>query len=198
MSQQQAAPSYPLAGLASPANLLTFLRIMLSPVLFWLIIEASDTVGTSWFAFALGWFFGVTDFYDGKLARASGVVSKSGAFLDPLADKIVVLGCAWSLVSVSRLHWLPVVIITIRELWISLFRISWARQGLSIPARPLAKWKTVIQGLVLAAAIMPTLENAQWLIDVAIWGAVVITVITGWHYLRDGGATASATGELAH
>lgn len=193
--QQRTAPSYPLAGWASPANMLTFLRIVLSPVLFWLILEAEATVGTSWAAFTLGWFFGVTDLFDGKVARWTGQVSKSGAFLDPLADKIVVLGCGWSLVAVDRFHWLPIAIITIRELWISLFRISWARQGLSIPARPLAKWKTVIQGLVICAAITPTFEDQQLLIDLLIWGAVVITVITGWHYLRDGEATASATGQ---
>jgi CDP-diacylglycerol--glycerol-3-phosphate 3-phosphatidyltransferase len=182
--------SFPIAGLASPANLITFSRIMASPVLFWLIIEAEPTKGTSWAAFVLGWIFGISDLFDGRIARATGV-TRSGAFLDPLADKIVVIGCAVSLVSVDRLHWLPVAIIILRELWISTIRIGYARQGLSVPARPLAKWKAFIQGLALILAVMPTLEDQQWVVNGAIWIAVAITVVTGWQYVRDGSAVAS-------
>lgn len=185
MTQQ--TRSFPIAGLATPANVITFSRIMASPVLFWLILEAEPTKGTSWAAFILGWIFGISDLFDGRIARATGV-TKSGAFLDPLADKVVVIGVAVSLVAVGRLHWLPVSIIIIRELWISALRVSFARQGMSIPARPLAKWKTFIQGLALILAVFPPLENHQWVIDVAIWVAVVFTVITGWHYVRDGAA----------
>ena len=182
--------SFPIAGLASPANIITFSRIMASPVLFWLIIEAEPTKGTSWAAFILGWVFGISDLFDGRIARATGV-TRSGAFLDPLADKIVVIGCAVSLVSVDRLHWLPVAIIVLRELWISIIRVGYARQGLSVPARPLAKWKAFIQGLALIIAVMPTFEDQQWLVNGAIWIAVAITVVTGWQYVRDGSAVAS-------
>ncbi len=183
----QTTRSFPIAGLASPANIITFSRIMASPVLFWLILEAEPTKGTSWAAFILGWIFGISDLFDGRIARATGV-TKSGAFLDPLADKIVVIGVAVSLVAVGRLHWLPVSIIVIREIWISALRVSFARQGMSIPARPLAKWKTFIQGLALILAVFPPLEQQQWLIDIAIWVAVAFTVVTGWHYVRDGAA----------
>ena len=183
----QTTRSFPIAGLASPANIITFSRIMASPVLFWLILEAEPTKGTSWAAFILGWIFGISDLFDGRIARATGV-TKSGAFLDPLADKIVVIGVAVSLVAVGRLHWLPVSIIVIREIWISALRVSFARQGMSIPARPLAKWKTFIQGLALILAVFPPLEQQQWLIDVAIWVAVAFTVVTGWHFVRDGAA----------
>ncbi len=179
--------SYPIAGLASPANMITFSRIMASPVLFWLILDAEPSKGTSWAAFALGLVFGVSDIFDGRIARSMGV-TKSGAFLDPLADKIVVIGVAVSLVSVDRVHWVPVAIIIVRELWISAIRISFARQGLSVPARPLAKWKAVIQGAALLLAVIPPLENYEWVVDIALWLAVAITVLTGWHYVRDGSA----------
>lgn len=181
--------SFPIAGLASPANLITFSRIMASPVLFWLILEAEDHRGTSWAAFLLGLVFGVSDLFDGRIARATGV-TRSGAFLDPLADKIVVLGCAVSLVAVDRVHWLPVAIIALRELWISTIRVQFARQGLSVPARPLAKWKAFIQGFALLLAVMPTLEDHEWVVDVTLWAAVAITVATGWQYVRDGSAAA--------
>jgi len=183
--------SFPIAGLASPANIITFSRIMASPVLFWLILDAEVSHGTSWAAFVLGWIFGVSDLFDGRIARATGGVTRSGAFLDPLADKIVVIGCAVSLVSVGRIHWLPVAIIILREAWISIIRVGYARQGLSVPARPLAKWKAFIQGIALVLAVMPTLEDQQWVVNGAIWIAVAITVVTGWQYVRDGSAVAS-------
>lgn len=187
-------PSITLPGIASPANLLTFSRIVGAPVLFWLVLEAEATKGTSWAAFVLGWIFGVSDFFDGKLARSSGTVSRSGAFLDPLADKIVVLGVAVCLVAVERVHWLPVAIIAVRELWISAFRVQWARQGLSVPARRAAKWKTVVQGLALGFAVFPPLLHHGWVIDILIWIAVAFTVVTGWQYLRDGSAATSVSG----
>lgn len=189
--QQSVERTFPIAGLASPANIITFSRIMVSPVLFWLILEAESTVGASWAAFCLGFVMGISDLFDGRVARAYGA-TKSGAFLDPLADKVVVIGAALCLVSVDRLHWLPVAIIIVRELWISAIRIGFARQGVSIPARPLAKWKSFIQGVALMLAVLPPLENQQWLINVAIWVAVAITVVSGWQYVRDGGAASAA------
>ena len=64
-----------------------------------------------WAAFGLGIALAVTDFFDGRVARRSNVVSRSGAFLDPLADKIVVIGGAYCLVYVERYWWVPVTII---------------------------------------------------------------------------------------
>lgn len=161
-----------------------------SPVLYWLILDADATRGTSWAAFCLGLAFAVSDLFDGRIARATGV-TKSGAFLDPLADKVVVLGAAVSLVAVDRIHWLPVAILVVRELWISALRIASARQGVSIPARPLAKWKTFVQGIALLMAVTPLLEHHEWSVDIALWLAVAITVWTGWQYVRDGASTAA-------
>ena len=187
---ETSTPTVYASGLVTPANIITFTRIIASPVLFWLIIDAEPTNGTSWMAFTLGIIFGVSDLFDGVIARATGSVTRSGAFLDPLADKVVVLGCSISLVAIGRFFWVPVAIIVIRELWISLMRVSFARQGRSVPASNLAKWKTFAQGLALLAAVMPTLENQGTLINVFLWGAVALTVITGWQYVRDGNAAA--------
>ena len=79
-------------------------RIVASPILFIIILNAEDHGGTSWAAFILGAIFGVSDAVDGRLARATGSVTKAGAFLDPLADKVVVLGCMLSLWSIGRFH----------------------------------------------------------------------------------------------
>jgi CDP-diacylglycerol--glycerol-3-phosphate 3-phosphatidyltransferase len=188
--QQPLTRTFPMAGLASPANIITFSRIMVSPVLFWLVLEADATSGTSWAAFILGFVMGVSDLFDGRVARATGA-TKSGAFLDPLADKVVVIGAALCLVAVGRMHWLPVAIIIVRELWVSGLRIGFARQGLSVPARRLAKWKTFIQGIALMLAVLPPLETHEWIVDIALWISVAITVVSGWQYVRDGSSIAS-------
>lgn len=189
-----AASSYAISGLASPANLMTLSRIVLSPLLFLLILGAEATLGTSWLVFVLGWLFGLSDFFDGRLARASNSVSRWGAFLDPLADKIVVLGAAFSFVAVSRYALLPVVLIALREVAMSVVRVRFSMQGLAIPARQSAKWKAIVQGLALVMAAMPTLRDQQLIVDVALWVAVIFTIVTGLQYVFDGRSITRETG----
>ena len=89
-----------------------------------------------------------TDFLDGWVARRQGATT-SGAFLDPLADKVLVIGALAALASVDLCSWLPVVLIAARELVISLYRSALARRGVSVPARPLAKLKTAFQDVAI-------------------------------------------------
>ena len=186
---------HPLATVVSPANLVSLLRLLLSPLLFWTVLEADGNSGTSWLAVFLGFVLAVSDILDGHLARIRGTVSKWGAFIDPLADKVVVIGTALCLVEVERFHLLPVVLLTLREIFITLYRLLVARKGLSIPARKSAKWKTTIQGIALMIAVMPWLENSQWFVDFGLWVAVAFTVVTGIQYLMDGILATSTTGE---
>lgn len=183
------------AGLTHPANLLTITRLVFAPLLFWLVLDAEATRGVSWAAFGLGIALASTDFFDGKVARRANVVSRSGAFLDPLADKVVVLGSSFCLVAVERYWWVPVTIMAVRELGITAWRSRWARDGLSLPARKSAKYKTFVQGVALAAAVMPTLEDHDTAIDVLLWIAVIWTVATGIQYLIDGQNALSTTGD---
>ena len=182
----QVVRSYPLYGLATPANFITMSRIALTPVLCAMVVKDVDSLGTSWAAFTVGMLMGFTDLIDGRVARATNSFSRSGAFLDPLADKIVILGVGFALVSVDRVALLPLVLIAARELVISAMRIRFAVQGVAIPARPLAKWKATAQGAALLLAVMPALENQQRVVDVALWFAVGLTLYTGLQYLRDG------------
>jgi CDP-diacylglycerol--glycerol-3-phosphate 3-phosphatidyltransferase len=183
------------AGITHPANLLTITRLVFAPLLFWLVLDAEATRGVSWAAFGLGIALASTDFFDGKVARRANVVSRSGAFLDPLADKVVVLGSGFCLVAVERYWWVPVTIMAMRELAITAWRSRWAREGLALPARRSAKYKTFVQGVALAAAVMPTLEDQDTAIDVLLWIAVVWTVVTGIQYLIDGQNALSRTGD---
>ena len=186
---------HPLATVVSPANLVSLSRLLLSPLLFWRVLEADVNSGTSWLAVFLGFVLAASDILDGHLARIRGTVSKWGAFIDPLADKVVVIGTALCLVEVERFHLLPVVLLTLREIFITLYRLLVARKGLSIPARKSAKWKTTIQGIALMIAVMPWLENSQWFVDFGLWVAVAFTVVTGIQYLMDGILATSTTGE---
>ena len=183
------------AGITHPANLLTITRLVFAPLLFWLVLEAEDTRGVSWAAFGLGVALATTDVLDGRVARRANVVSRSGAFLDPLADKIVILGSAFCLVAVERYWWVPVTIMAVRELGITAWRSHWAREGLAIPARRSAKYKTLVQGIALAMAVVPTLEDHDTVVGGALWIAVVWTVVTGVQYLVDGQNALSHTGD---
>lgn len=69
-------------GITHPANLLTLTRLVFAPLLFWFVLDADANRGASWAAFGLGIALAVTDFFDGRVARRSNVVSRSGAFLD--------------------------------------------------------------------------------------------------------------------
>ncbi len=183
------------AGITHPANLLTITRLVFAPLLFWFVLDAEADRGVSWAAFGLGVALASTDFFDGKVARRANVVSRSGAFLDPLADKVVILGSAFCLVYVERYWWVPVTIIAVRELGITAWRARSARYGLAMPARRSAKYKTAVQGIALAMAVMPTLENEDALIDVMLWIAVAWTIFSGVQYLLDGQNALSSTGD---
>lgn len=187
--------SYPLYGLGSPANMLTASRIVFTPLLVWLILQNRADLGASWWVFALGAALGFTDLIDGHVARRDDNVSRLGAFLDPLADKFVVLGAAFAFVAVDRYWVVPVLLLAIREVGISLFRTWWARRGLAVPARNSAKWKATIQGAALLLAALPPLVDQDLLLDAALWIAVVFTLWTGAKYLQDGSAATRTTGK---
>ncbi len=183
-----------LGTVVSPANLVTLGRLLASPVLFGMVLAAEERGGASWEAFWLGAVLAASDLLDGVLARRRDTVSRWGAFLDPFADKVVVIGVAVCLVAVGRYAWLPVALLAVRESVITLYRLWFVRRGLAVPARRSAKWKTSIQGLALLLAVMPPLEDAGWLVGAALWLAVAFTLVTGAQYLLDGSRATSTTG----
>ena len=128
-----------------------------------------------------------TDGIDGWIARRHGT-TRSGAFLDPLADKVLVLGALFSLASIGRFAWLPVAIIAVREVGISLYRVYWGRRGLAVPASRGGKLKTLLQGLAVGAAVMPPLAAAhQWVGNALLWASVVVAVLSGRSTCRRAG-----------
>lgn len=177
-------------ALATPANLITVARLLAAPLLVLVVLH----YGTSWVSVGAWLVLAGTDGVDGWLARRHGT-TRSGAFLDPLADKFLVLGAMSALVADERWWWLPVAVIATREIAISLYRAWVARQGVSVPARPLAKAKTWVQDLAVGAALLPlTGDRHGGLALSLLWLAVLLTVFTGAQYLVDGRRTRLMTG----
>ncbi len=169
------------SALATPANALTMLRLLATPLFVGLIVQQ----GATWTTASVGALVAFSDGIDGWLARRQGT-TRSGAFLDPLADKFVVLGAFFALAAEHHLPWLPVGLITVRELGMSGYRSYAGRHGVSIPASSSAKIKTLVQDLAIATCVLPPLAHAHGLQVVMVWVAATLTVGTGVQYLLAG------------
>ena len=153
-------------------NLLTLSRILAVPILVFLLWKPAP-----WdyaITFVLYCTVGITDYFDGYLARAHGQISKLGQFLDPIADKIMVAA----------------VIIMLREIIVSGLREFLAELKVSMPVSRLAKWKTTFQLVSLGALILGGALHTQhwvhWVGVVSLWSAAALTLVTGYDYLRTG------------
>ncbi|MBI4884182.1 MAG: CDP-diacylglycerol--glycerol-3-phosphate 3-phosphatidyltransferase [Actinobacteria bacterium] len=162
------------------ANLVTVARVILAP---FMLVLIPDTPRGSWPAFLLWFVLCASDGVDGYLARRHGATNL-GAFLDPLADKILVLGAMLILVA-NDTYWIVPVAITVgRELGISLYRTFVASKGVSVPASKIAKWKTFTQQLSVGFAIAPvTALDAKWLWNGLLWVSVALALISGCQYM---------------
>ncbi len=177
------ATTFGESALATPANALTLARLLTAPVLVGLIVSTGPS---SWLLAAIWFVAAGSDGVDGWVARKMGT-TRSGAFLDPLADKFLVLGALAALADIGTVGWLPVILISFREISMSLFRSYAGRRGVSIPARQLAKVKTLVQDLAIFLALLPPvgLHHVN-LVRNVLWVAVALTLYTGFEYARDG------------
>lgn len=177
MGHRAARPPLSVFGptaLATPANAVTVARVLLLPFLVWAMVARADRLAlTVWVALAL------SDALDGVIARRQGT-TRSGAYLDPLADKVVVLTALAVLVGQRRAPWLAVVLIGIREVGVSLWRSVAGRRGVSVPASPVAKVKTALQ-MLSVGLFMSSLRPAALLV---LWAAVVVALVSGYDYAR--------------
>ncbi len=176
-------------AIATWANAVTVGRVLISPVMFALI---PDNKRGAWLAFVLWFILCSSDGVDGYLARRHGT-TRSGAFLDPLADKILVLGAMFTLVSRGVFWVVPVAIIAAREILISLYRTVVGAKGVSVPASKMGKLKTLSQQLAVGFALLPpTALRARDLWLALLWAAVALTVVSGVQYMWKARAGAAA------
>lgn len=158
------------------ANKLTILRILLVPV-FLVLIEVKIPHGV-YFATIVFIIAAVTDKLDGYIARSRNQITNLGKFMDPLADKLLVVSALVSLVEMGRLPAWVVMIIIAREFAITGLRAIAAAEGIVIAASWWGKMKTAIQ----IVAIIAVLLNIPYY-GILIWCAVLITVISGIDYI---------------
>ena len=178
------------------SNLLTLSRIIVIPIIVMLIYLKSPFYG--WIAFVLFCIAGITDFFDGYFARIRNEISNLGTFLDPIADKLLVAAVILILTSkgiIADWETIPALIILLREIAVSGLREYLAKFQVSMPVTSLAKYKTFIQ--MFAISILLTGEsgndlfnfgnyNAHSLGIILLWLAAILTLYTGYDYVKKG------------
>ena len=201
MAQARQDRTFGPSAVLTPANAITVVRLLLSPVAFWLIVDR----GSGWGLFILWVAITASDSLDGWLARKQGT-TRSGAFLDPLADKVLALGGLWAVVlagwvqdgpdSVRVTGWLvPVALVTLREALISGFRSFWARRGLAVQASNVAKAKTFLQFSSVTLVVFPWTNPYPWMATTCLWLAVAVAWVSAAQYIHAGSRATSMGGE---
>ena len=178
-------------------NLLTLSRILAVPILVFLLWRPQPIDYA--ITFVLYCIVGITDYFDGYLARAWNSISRLGQFLDPIADKIMVAAVLIMLISsrksnpvpeIAGLHIIPALVILLREIIVSGLREFLGPLNESVPVSALAKWKTTLQLVAVGALILGGAVPAQpWVHAIGIltlWTAAALTLVTGYDYLRIG------------
>ncbi len=171
--------------LYSLPNLITYLRIVLIPVICLLLVT-----GDMWLrVIALGLYIiaAVSDWLDGYLARRSGLTSRLGQMLDPIADKLLVGALlvlfAWD-GSFSALDLIPALAILLREIFVSGLREFVGGSAIVIKVSQLAKWKTTVQMVALGFVFAQSLIAGSGMVsDLLLWLAGILSLITGAQYL---------------
>jgi CDP-diacylglycerol--glycerol-3-phosphate 3-phosphatidyltransferase len=168
-------------ALATPANFITLTRIVLAiPTLALIRSRGSEwvTVGL-WFAIT------ASDSLDGWLARRDGA-TRSGAFLDPVADKLIVLGGLAVLADRGVFPWWAVALVAIREFGISLYRSIAGRRGVVLPAQKLGKYKAFAQYCSVGFVLLPFTSDLVGFQQVVFAIAVALTLVSGLQIVRRG------------
>jgi CDP-diacylglycerol--glycerol-3-phosphate 3-phosphatidyltransferase len=175
---------------ANIANLITVLRILVAPLFVWLVVmdDGADSAAR-WFAGLLFVAAIATDGIDGALARRRNLITNTGILLDPIADKVLIVGALGALWWVGELPLWIVLVIVVRELGITAFRFAVLSHRV-IPASPGGKLKTIAQAVTLSSWLIPTwivLGSWVFVLNWVLMGfVVVITTWTGVDYLVKG------------
>jgi len=172
-------------------NLLTLSRIVAIPLViltFYLPSPIGPWIGCALFSLA-----GITDWLDGRLARAWSQQSELGRFLDPIADKLLVATTLFMLAVTQRFSpptILPALVILCREIMVSGLREHLATLRVHMPVSRLAKWKTGIQmfaiGVLLVGDAGPAILPVRLTGETLLWLAAALTLVTGYDYLHSG------------
>ena len=173
------------------SNILTLSRILVIPIIVAFIYLKSPVYG--WAAFFLFCLASITDYFDGYIARIRNEVSNLGTFLDPIADKLLVSSVILILTSkdvITDWETIPALIILLREIAVSGLREYLAGIKVSVPVTKISKLKTALQLIALGILILSESSSSFILIlfigKIALWSAALLTLYTGYDYLKSG------------
>lgn len=161
-------------------NVLTSLRILFIPVFAWLVLQQHW-----WWAFGVFVALMITDKLDGDIARARGLITDFGKIADPIADKALMITALVTLNIASTLPVWVTVVIVVRELGITFWRMWMLRRGKVVPASKGGKLKTALQSVAVGMYLCPLPEWMDTPTFVVMLAAVAVTVVTGVQYLVD-------------
>jgi len=168
-------------------NILASFRIALAPLMLWFMVDQSNSIfvgwHSSWFDYIAGLIFviaSVTDFFDGFIARKWNQMTKLGAILDPLADKMLMLAGFIGLIAMNRASAFAVFLILSREFFITGLRVVAVAEGKEVASSMAGKIKTVIQMIAIGFLLM----NWPYATEL-LWLAVALTLYSGYEYIRE-------------
>ena len=165
-------------------NKLTILRIALIPVfVIFMMIQAPLYQFLAMVVFGIA---SLTDLFDGYYARKHDMVTDFGKFMDPIADKLLVMAALVGLVAFGRVHFLAVMILLGREFIVSGMRLVIASKGVVLAADTLGKWKTVAQMIALVLILANGFLAWAWVNTIGqilLWISVVLSVLSCIQYI---------------
>lgn len=172
-------------------NRLTMMRILLVPVVIVLLLLTGDdslvkeshriTGYAAAFIFIVA---SITDYFDGMIARRRQIVTVFGSFLDPVADKFLVISSLIMLLGLHRVSALAVVVLVLRELYITSLRLLAREKGVRVPVDNFGKWKTTFQMIAVPALmiyddrLIPVIKIGQ----ASIWIATILSIYSSIRY----------------
>jgi len=175
------------AKIVNIPNILAFIRLLLAPVMFILLVNQDlsifEGIHTSWLNYFAAFIFvlaSATDFFDGYIARTFDQITMMGKILDPLADKMLTLAGFLGLMVLDRANEWAIFLIITRELFITGLRVSAISQNIDVSASFIGKVKTVVQMVAIGFLLMEW-EGGELIL----WVAVALTLYSGYEYVRD-------------
>lgn len=162
-------------------NRLTFFRMLMIPVVVLTLYWTQDTPEfiapyQDYLGHIACWIFvvaSITDFLDGYIARKRNIVTVFGSFLDPIADKFLVVSSLMMLLALDRVHPIVVIILVLREMYMTSLRLLAMTEGINVPVSSMGKWKTGTQ--MVATPMLMIYDEFLWM-DLPLVGTVLIYI----------------------
>jgi CDP-diacylglycerol--glycerol-3-phosphate 3-phosphatidyltransferase len=165
-------------------NFITVARLLFVPVGAYTLFKngGNDPLWQyiSWIVFFI---LGLSDIWDGNLARSRNSITDLGKFLDPVADKVMIGTAMISLSILNRLPWWITIVILVREIGITIFRLAIIKRGV-IAANKGGKIKSTFQNFGVGFYVLPLGEGLYWFRDGFMLIAVILTIVTGFYYVQ--------------